>query len=161
MIFNMHPLFLAFFSAAGPAAAQLLLDNPPFRSLGEIYPEISRIHAAYMNDPEIANYLSSATNLTVFAATNDAFTQTYYTSLPLEDPALVHASLQYTIVPGIYSSRMLNESAPLFLPTTLTNPAYNGIPGGSVIEVLKSKQDLLVRSGVYDTQKLVTPVSIP
>ncbi|KAI9799383.1 MAG: hypothetical protein M1833_004083 [Piccolia ochrophora] len=127
-----------------------------FRQLGKFFPEISMILEFFGNSSDIAAWLNNDPQATVFLATNDAFSQKYYTKLPLDDKALVKASLQYCIIPKVLTSAELSAAAPTFLNTALTDKGYSLTSNGTVIKVAKDGDKLYIETGVGDRENITT-----
>ncbi|KAI9683325.1 MAG: hypothetical protein M1829_005395 [Trizodia sp. TS-e1964] len=141
--------------AAG-AAAQSLIDvlhgSPNLSSL-----------TSYINAfPDIVNALSSASNITVLAPSNDAFTKFLAggnASLPINSTvspeSVVQAVLTYHVLTGSYPSSAFSQK-PLFIPSLLRDPGYANVTGGQVVEAVNSNGSVSFISGVLARSGVVT-----
>ncbi len=117
---------LAFASVAqsSKSLTQLLKSNSQLTGLYDIL----------QNYPSIANSLSNATNVTLFAPNNNAISNLRKSGLiTLADSTAVTALLDYHVAQGkIYASNI--TSTPQFCPTLLNNTRYSNVTGGQVVE---------------------------
>lgn len=100
--------------------------------------------------PELLTALSNATNITILAPSNEAFTKFANSTLAQKvasDPGLLAAVLQYHVLNGtVTASQITNQSA--FVHTLLQNETYSNVTGGQVVEAVKIGNDTVFYSGL-------------
>jgi uncharacterized surface protein with fasciclin (FAS1) repeats len=141
---------LSVLAAASLVAAQ---DNGTSQDLNATLssqPTLSNLTSFLNLNPQLIELLNSASNLTVLAPSDEAFTALTNSSAGgalATDPGLVSALLQYHILNGTFTSQSItNEST--FIPTYLTNSSYTNVTGGQVVEALLIGNDTVFYSGL-------------
>lgn len=143
-----NTMLLKYFTSlalAGLAIAQTLTDvisrNPNLSTLGQLV-------AQY---PSIASVLSNATNVTILAPTNAAFTsflnQPGMNQSISADPNLVQAVLSYHVLQGVFRSTSIT-STPAFARTLLMAGYYANVTGGQVVQAVNSGGTVTFTSGL-------------
>jgi uncharacterized surface protein with fasciclin (FAS1) repeats len=85
----------------------------------------------------------TAGNVTVLASTNEAFGAYFSSQAETDNEILwddVDALLSYHIVHGVHSRGFVDQE-PEFLHTLLTDPRYNNVTGGQVVEIARNDED--------------------
>jgi uncharacterized surface protein with fasciclin (FAS1) repeats len=95
-------------------------------------PQLSNLTTFVSQFPQLLQSLSQASNITILAPSNDAFSEFLSSDaggMLASDPGLLQAVLQYHVLNGSYpSSAITNTTA--FVPTLLTNASYANVTGG-------------------------------
>lgn len=113
--------------------------------------------------PEVAQVLSTAQNVTVFAPSNDAFTR-LMTRNPrsaelMRNPRLLAGVLQYHVLQGAFRAQDFS-TVPKFPATLLTTPFAN-VTGGQRVGLVFVNNTVQVFSGYKQTAQVVTAVRPP
>jgi uncharacterized surface protein with fasciclin (FAS1) repeats len=104
--------------------------------------------------------LSSASNITILAPSNDAFTSFLATdagSKAAKIPSEVASLLTYHVLSGKYPASSFTKS-PLFIPTLLNDAAYTNVTGGQRLETRVHAGNVEIISGLG--QKSVVEVAV-
>ncbi|KAI9793178.1 MAG: hypothetical protein M1833_000818 [Piccolia ochrophora] len=104
------------------------------------------------NNTELFDALSSASDITIFAPSDEAFDKIPYSSLRSvfedNDEDTIAAILNYHVVNGARPSSSINTSF-AFLPTRLDDPEYSNVTNGQTVSIVKqSEEDLILVSGL-------------
>jgi uncharacterized surface protein with fasciclin (FAS1) repeats len=101
--------------------------------------------------PQIVQTLSSLSNITLLAPSNEAFTTLLAgpgaSQIHAQDKALVTALFTYHILDGTYLSTDIT-SKPAFIPTALVDPVYTNLTSGQVVEAVLSGKSVDFYSGL-------------
>ncbi|KAL8708424.1 MAG: hypothetical protein Q9220_006714 [cf. Caloplaca sp. 1 TL-2023] len=133
---------LSIAALAAVASAQNMSMSNMSMSLTDLLgatPSLSSLAAAVMGVPGLADSLGSASNITILAPSNDAFSKFLTTpaaaAVAANDSAAIQALLAYHVLNGTYPASAVKEM-PAFIPTLLNNTAYANVTGGQVVEAL-------------------------
>lgn len=144
----MHPKFLLPLVAAQTAWAHTLADV-----LASQNHTLSTLIGLVQQQPELLRALAGASDITVLAPSNEAFTKLLadpaVASAVQSTPSLVPALLTYHVLNGtFYASELTGLTAGDFLPTYLANNAqYSTVSGGQVVGVKGGNRGVTVLSG--------------
>jgi uncharacterized surface protein with fasciclin (FAS1) repeats len=142
------------------AAAQVVASQSLSDVLAQNNGTLSTLSSLLGANPAIVSALSSATDITILAPSNDAFA-TFLNSTagsPM-DPGAVAALLTYHVLNGTYyASNFTAANGSLFVPTLLTNSSYSNVTGGQVVEALVVDGGVKIFSGEGFNSSVVTPV---
>lgn len=108
---------------------------------------------------QLVEGLSSASNITILAPSNEAFQQVGNETLTAltANEGLLTALLQYHVLNGsIPASAITNQSA--FVPTLLTNQLFTNVTGGQVVEAVASGGNVTFFSGLLANSSVVQAV---
>lgn len=137
---------------ASVASAQSITDL-----IGQT-PSLSTLGALVAANPPILDALSNASNITIFAPTNDAFSN-FLTSAVNQsiaaDPGLVAAVLQYHVASGAIPSTAIT-STPAFPKTLLTNSTFTNVTGGQVVKAQAVDGGVVITSGLLSESHVTT-----
>ena len=101
--------------------------------------------------PQIIQTLSSLTNITLLAPSNEAFTKLLSgpgaSQVNASDTALITALFTYHILDGTHLSTSIT-SKPAFIPTALVDPAYTNLTSGQVVEAVLAGKSVDFYSGL-------------
>jgi len=101
--------------------------------------------------PQIVQTLSSLTNITLLAPSNEAFTKLLSgpgaAQANPSDKSLITALFTYHVLNGTYFSTDIT-SKPAFIRTALVDPAYTDLTSGQVVEAVMSDKEVDFYSGL-------------
>ena len=101
--------------------------------------------------PQIVQTLSSLTNITLLAPSNEAFTKLLSgpgaAQVNASDRSLITALFTYHVLEGTYFSTDIT-SKPAFIRTALVNPVYTNLTSGQVVEAVMSDKKVDFYSGL-------------
>ncbi|KAH8587873.1 FAS1 domain-containing protein [Bisporella sp. PMI_857] len=100
---------------------------------------LSTLNSYINSSAKLSNLLSSSTNFTFLAPSNDAFAQ-WISSQGNQTDSMVEAALSYHLLNGSFPTVSFSNE-PQFAPTYLTNQSYSNVtisPGGQRVEFLKT-----------------------
>ena len=121
-------------------------------------PDLSALASAIgLAPPELVSALGQATNVTILAPSNAAFSKLNASGMAgaLADPNALAAVLSYHVLNGTYrSSAVTNAST--FIPTHLTSPQYANVTGGQRVEVIKQGDKVVFYSGLLMNSTVTT-----
>lgn len=122
-------------------------------------PDLSTLGSLVTQYPTLVSALSNATNVTVLAPTNAAFSsflaQPGVNDSISADPGLVMAVLQYHVLQGTILSSAITEG-PIFAKTLLTNSSYTNVTGGQVVEAERDDDTVIFTSGLLRESRVTT-----
>lgn len=148
----MNTKLLVSLAVATGALAQSITDL-----IGQT-PSLSTLGALVAANPPILNALSNASNITILAPTNDAFSS-FLTSAVNEsiaaDPGLVAAVLSYHVLNGAVPSTAFTET-PVFPKTLLTNQTFTNVTGGQVVKAQARDGGVVITSGLLAESHVTT-----
>ncbi|KAL8916614.1 MAG: hypothetical protein Q9172_006229 [Xanthocarpia lactea] len=120
---------------------------------------LSTLATAIEGVPGLGDMLSSASNVTILAPSNEAFEKFMRTpraaALTSGDTEAIQALLSYHVLNGTYPASAVTET-PLFLPTMLNNSDYSNVTGGQVVEALMQGENVLFYSGLLNNATVTT-----
>ncbi|KAF3760346.1 hypothetical protein M406DRAFT_52985 [Cryphonectria parasitica EP155] len=140
----MQVKYFASFVLAGLASAQ---------SLQEIISQNSNLTtlAGLLNQTGLLAELGNASNITVLAPSNDAFSVFLNESATMaqmqSDPGLVQAVLEYHVLAGTIRSTDITTT-PAFAKTMLTHMTYTNVTGGQVVKAQAVDSNVVFTSGL-------------
>jgi uncharacterized surface protein with fasciclin (FAS1) repeats len=109
----------------------------------------------------VLSVLSSATNITILAPSNQAFTSylnsSASTALANNNTALVDALLDYHVIRGTYNASTITKQAS-FLHTDLTTSRYANVSNGQVVEGIVIGSNVTFFSGLLANSTVTTAV---
>lgn len=137
---------------AGTVSAQALTD------VISQTPQLSTLGALLTQYPAVAQTLANASNITVLAPTNEAFSA-FLTSAVNEsiaaDAGLVPAVLSYHVLSGTIKSTDI-PTTPAFPKTLLTNATFTNVTGGQVVKAQAVDGGVTFTSGLLKTSNVST-----
>lgn len=143
---------LASLALAGLASGQSLTDvigqNANLSTLGSLL-------KAY---PAVLDQLANATNITVLAPSNAAFSDFLTSSVNASiqaDAGLVPAVLSYHVLSGVIRSTDITAK-PAFPKTLLTNATYANVTGGQVVKAAAVDGGVVFTSGLLKESNVTT-----
>ena len=114
--------------------------------------------------PDIVSQLSSATNVTLLAPSNEAFTKLLSGpaagQIKANDTSLITALFTYHVLDGIHYASEITSNAS-FVPTALTDMNYTGLSGGQVVEAVTMGKNVTFVSGLLADSTVTQAVRIP
>lgn len=144
---------LASLAFTGLALAQSLTD------VISQTPDLSTLGSLVAQYPMISSALANATNITVLAPTNAAFSsflaQPGVNASITADPGLVMAVLSYHVLQGIVRSSAITTT-PVFARTLLSNTSYTNVTGGQVVKAQSMDGGVVFTSGLLRTSHVST-----
>ena len=123
--------------------------------------DLSTLTSALEQFPSLVSALGNATNITILAPNNAAFTALFATPAGQQaqsDPGLLQAVLEYHVINGSYPASSI-PSTGAFVPTLLTNTSYTNVTGGQVVEGMSSNGNVTFFSGGKATSNVTQAVS--
>lgn len=113
--------------------------------------------------PALLSALSSATNITLLAPSNDAISKLLANNATVaaiaKDPGLLIAVLQYHVLQGTYFASQV-PTTPAFIPTLLDNSTYSNVTGGQVVEAVSRGGNVTFYSGLKINSTVTQAVRI-
>jgi len=162
------PLALGSTVSAQSLTDALASQNSSLSTLNCIFPvqswvllQLTNLSALLAGQPALVSALAGATNLTILAPSNDAFSAFLNTSLgasAAQVPDLVAALLTYHALNGSYPASAFTNTS-MFIPTLLTNTSHTNVTGGQVVEAVASNDSVIFTSGLLSTSMVTTAVS--
>ncbi|KAJ4350160.1 uncharacterized protein N0V89_008781 [Didymosphaeria variabile] len=120
--------------------------------------QLSNLTSFLSLNPAIVSTLSQASNITILAPSNDAFSEFAETDVGRDiasNPGLLAALLQYHVLNGTFqASQITNQST--FVPTFLNNDTYANVTGGQVVEAVKVGNETVFYSGLLQNATVTT-----
>lgn len=139
---------LSFAALAATASAQQMMSLNQTLSLT---PDLSNLTSYLSLLPQVQSMLGSASNITILAPSNEAFSAYMNSSagaaLATNDTMAIQALLTYHVLNGTYPASMI-KSMPAFVPTMLNNPMYTNVTGGQVVEAVSMRGNVSFFSGL-------------
>jgi uncharacterized surface protein with fasciclin (FAS1) repeats len=141
---------MLFRSLLGLAAGAALVSSQAITDVLTGAPELSTLTSIVTRYPELVSALAGASNITILAPSNDAFSKLLASPagarLAQNDSALIQAVLSYHVLQGNFPASAITDR-PAFVPTLLDNPRYTNVTGGQRVEVVKKEDKVYVYSG--------------
>lgn len=149
---------LSFAALAATASAQSTMNLTA--ALGS-NPDLSSLTAMIASNPQLLAMLSNATNITILAPSNMAFSKMSNTSMGgmTNNTNLVQALLSYHVLNGTHSSSSIGNMTS-FIPTMLTNPMYANVTGGQRVEALMTGKNVTFFSGLQANSSVTQAVRL-
>ncbi|KAL1609991.1 hypothetical protein SLS60_001656 [Paraconiothyrium brasiliense] len=120
--------------------------------------QLSNLTSFLSLNPAIVSVLSQASNITILAPSNNAFSEFANTDVGRDiasDPSLLAALLQYHVLNGTFqASQITNQST--FVSTYLNNETYANVTGGQVVEAVKVGNETVFYSGLLQNATVTT-----
>ena len=139
----MRSSFISLLGLAGLGAAQTA--NLTATLAGS--PNLSNLTALLSSYPDFLAQLAGATNVTILAPSNDAFTKLagspIISAISANDTGVIESLVNYHILNGTINSSQITTT-PAFAPTHLTNTAFTNVTGGQRVEALKDESGNVV-----------------
>ncbi|MCJ1273132.1 hypothetical protein MMC21_000921 [Puttea exsequens] len=126
-------------------------------------PTLSNLTSYVSLLPSLLASLSSASNITILAPSDDAFA-TFMSSpaaaaIATNDTDAIQALLSYHVLNGTYPASAIMDM-PAFVPTLLNNSAYANVTGGQVVEAVTQGMAVEIYSGLL-ANSTVTQADVP
>lgn len=121
-------------------------------------PQLSTLGALLQQYPAVAQTLASATNITVLAPSNAAFSAFLTAQVNQSiaaDAGLVPAVLSYHVLSGTIRSTAITAT-PAFAKTLLTNATYTNVTGGQVVKAQAMNGGVAFTSGLLKQSHVTT-----
>lgn len=122
---------------------------------------LTALHTLLASYPDVTATLGNATNVTLFAPSNDAL-MAYNSSGLLTQAAgvngLVQAMLMYHVLDGMYYAENITTT-PQFPHTMLDNTMYSNVTGGQVVECRLEGMTAEIISGLKSVANVTQAVS--
>lgn len=134
--------------ASGQSLTEVISQTPDLSTLGSLL-------TAY---PAVASTLANATNITVLAPSNAAFSAFLTASVNASiqaDAGLVPAVLSYHVLTGAIRSTEITAT-PAFPKTLLTNATYTNVTGGQVVKAQSANGGVVFTSGLLAESHVTT-----
>lgn len=121
---------------------------------------LSSLTSLLESNPDIAEALSGASNITLFAPSNNALNALNSSGLLSSSgqEGFIQALLNYHVLIGQIFSDNVTET-PSFAPTLLNDTAYANVTGGQVVECRVEDDEVFVISGLKNNATVTEPVS--
>ena len=124
-------------------------------------PELSNLTSYVSRYPQLLSQLSNATNITILAPSDAAFSELMNSSvgamIMANDTGLIQSVLMYHVLNGTHpASSVMNTTA--FIPTMLNNPMFTNVTGGQRVEALKTGNDVTFFSGLLANSSVTKAV---
>lgn len=148
---------------AGYALAQGSSSTQSLNATLSGNPQLSNLTTLLASNPGIIAQLSNATNVTILAPSNNAFTELFNSTAGralASDPGLANALLQYHVLLGTHSASQITNSS-MFIPTLLSNATYANVTGGQRVEAVKKGNETVFYSGLLQNSTVSQAVSTP
>lgn len=125
-------------------------------------PQLSNLTTYVQLFPAVLQQLSQATNITILAPSNEAFSNLLSspagTALQANDTAAIQALLTYHVLNGTYPASSISNT-PAFVPSTLNDPGFSNVTGGQRVEALKQGDAVTFTSGLMMMSNVTKAVS--
>jgi uncharacterized surface protein with fasciclin (FAS1) repeats len=139
----MHLELLSLAAATSLAAAQSMNLSAALGS----NPNLSNLTQYLGLYPNIIQQLSNATNVTLLAPNNDAFTKALSGPVNVSDTSLINAVFSYHVLDGLYPASAITSKA-AFIPTALVDSTYTNLTSGQRVEAIKAGKEVVFYSGL-------------
>ena len=151
----MHWKYLSLAALAAGSSAQMMNLTSVLAS----QPSLSNLTSFVSMFPQLLSTLSTATNVTILAPSNEAFAAILNSSIIAQNnSAAIQALLMYHVLNGTYPASAV-KSTPAFIPTLLNNPMYANVTGGQVVEAVTQGTSVEFYSGLLQNSTVTTAVS--
>lgn len=135
--------------ASGASLTEVISQTPDLSTLGSLLQQF----------PDVASTLAGATNITVLAPSNAAFSSFLTAAVNASiqaDAGLVPAVLSYHVLSGVVPSSAITAT-PAFAKTLLTNATYANVTGGQVVKAQSASDGGVVfTSGLLQESRVAT-----
>lgn len=149
----MHLELLSLAAAASLAAAQSMNLSAALGS----NPNLSNLTQYLGLYPNIIQQLSNATNVTLLAPNNDAFTKALSGPVNVSDTSLINAVFSYHVLDGLYPASAITSKA-AFIPTALVDSTYTNLTSGQRVEAIKAGKEVVFYSGLLQNSTVTQAV---
>jgi uncharacterized surface protein with fasciclin (FAS1) repeats len=146
---------LSFAALAAMASAQSTMNLTA--ALGS-NPDLSSLTTVVAANPQLLAMLSNATNITILAPSNMAFSKISNGSMGSMTNN-VQALLSYHVLNGTHNSSSIGNMTS-FIPTMLTNPMYANVTGGQRVEALMTGKNVTFFSGLQANSSVTQAVRL-
>lgn len=120
---------------------------------------LSGLVTLLQSNPDVAEALSGASNITLLAPSNDALNALNSTnSTASQQEGFLQALLNYHVLVGTFSSENITET-PAFPATLLNDTAFANVTGGQVVECRLEDDEVTVISGFKNNVTVTEAVS--
>lgn len=125
-------------------------------------PDLSSLTTAVAANPQLLSMLSNATNITILAPSNMAFSKMSNSSMGamINNTGMVQALLTYHVLNGTHNSTSIGNMTS-FIPTMLNNPMYSNVTGGQRVEALMTGKNVTFFSGLQANSSVTQAVCYP
>lgn len=122
---------------------------------------LSSLVSLLESNPDVAEALSSASNITILAPSNEALNALNNTnsSSAAQQEGFLQALLNYHVLVGSFSSENITET-PAFPATLLNDTAFANVSGGQVVECRVEDDEVIAISGFKNNVTVTEAVSI-
>lgn len=139
--------YLSLAALAATASAQ----NMNLTSVLTGDPDLSNLTSYVSLYPQLLMQLSNATNITILAPSNEAFSKFMNSpmgaAIKANDTALIQSVLMYHVLNGTHDASSIMKT-PSFIPTMLNNPMFANVTGGQRVEALMAGKNVTFFSGL-------------
>lgn len=119
---------------------------------------LSSLVTVLNDNPDVAQALSGAQNITVLAPSNQALRALNSTGGQFSQQGFLQALLNYHVLIGNFTSDNITET-PTFAPTLLNDTAFANVTGGQVVELRMEDNETLAISGFKNNASVTEAVS--
>lgn len=134
--------------ASGLSLTEVISSTPDLSTLGSLLQQF----------PAVVSTLANATNITVLAPSNAAFSTFLTPAVNISiqaDAGLVSAVLSYHVLSGTIRSTDITAT-PAFAKTLLTNATYTNVTGGQVVKAQSQGGGVVFTSGLLKESRVTT-----
>ena len=153
----MQSKLLSFAALAATASAQMMNLTATLMST----PDLSNLTSYLSLFPQVLTQLSSASNITILAPSNEAFAAYMNSSaasaIKANDTMAIQSLLTYHVLAGTYPAASI-KSTPAFVPSMLMDPMYTNVTGGQRVEAVNMMGNVSVFSGLLMNSTVVKAV---
>jgi uncharacterized surface protein with fasciclin (FAS1) repeats len=153
----MHSKLLSLAAFASLAAAQTMNLTAAITS----NPNLSNLTQYLGLYPQIVEKLSTLTNITLLAPSNDAFTKLLSgpaaAQINAQNTGLIAALFTYHVLDGKYLSTAITTT-PAFIPSILVDPTYTNLTSGQRVEGVMAGKDVVFYSGLLQKSTVTQAV---
>ena len=142
-------------------AATAVAQNMSLSSVLANTSSLSNLTSFVQLFPDLVSQLSSASNITLLAPSNAAFTKLLNSSAGMmfaSDMSLVEPLLTYHVLNGTFYASNIT-STPAFVHTMLTNSTYANVTGGQAVECVRQGDAVTFTSGLLQKATVSQTVS--
>lgn len=126
-------------------------------------PKLSNLTSYVSLLPQLLSQLSSVSNVTILAPSNEAFSKfmnsSMGASIKANNSALIQAVLTYHVLNGTHNSSSITSNA-TFIPTMLNDPMFANVTGGQRVEALMTGKNVSFFSGLGNNATVTQAVSL-
>lgn len=121
---------------------------------------LSGLVTLLQGNPDLANALGGAQNITLLAPSNDALGALNSSGILSSgsQEGLIQALLNYHVLVGVFNSSSITET-PAFPATLLNDTAFANVTGGQVVEVRVEDDEVIAISGFKNNVTVTEAVS--